>query len=204
MDAFRRRGIYPDSIRVLSEESLVWQGPGSDRVRPSPQLMACFSLLQEYGQRHQHASSREEAFRLARAMRAELHDRLEEHLRTSRSASEDADFLGIEAGQRFEVHSARYALRVGPDGQLLPQFVIEILQRKPLDPEAPEGPRFEGGAAVVVDVRSLQPRYAIRKRVRSDARRERQRAYLAATSGPWDTYLAGFADDEPLALTHRS
>ena len=99
----------------------------------------------------------------------------------------------------FEVHSARFADRVGPDGQLVPQCMIELLQHADeVESSTRDRPArgFEGGSTIVVDLRDPDTdqavvRYIIRKSMNSKARVDRQVAFQEsrATATPWNTYF---------------
>ena len=195
IDCFRRRGIYPrDDIRSLSEESLVWRGPNTDLRRPSAQLqgLGASPVLRDFIPRFQFAASRREHFMLEREMRFQLHRLLERYFDDPDTGKTDARFLGLLPG-KFEVHSARYANRVGPDGDLLSQFIVEILQRPPRGRER--------GCTLIVDAKAVELRYVIRKEVRAEADDEEQE------SGLWRTYYGERGTDwaarEPFAVLHR-
>src|SRR5260370_38301785 len=96
-------------------------------------------------------------------------------------------------GAKFEVHSLRPARRVGPDGELLVDLVIEITQSKAgyIDPNVQEqvdngsmnpAPQpdfiFRGGCSLLVDPPSLPIRYCIVKNILSQQRLAKQHAFL--------------------------
>ncbi|WP_269529122.1 S8 family serine peptidase [Anaeromyxobacter dehalogenans] len=221
VEAFRRRAIYPRDVRTLSEDALLWRGPVSERgVGPSPALVEAFAALRPHARSHLDASSREVLFHRARALRAMLHERLKAVLAAQPPGSDDALLLGLdlEAAPTFQVHSARFAERIGPDGQHLPQCIVELLQHRDDARSAARpdlGPvRFEGGATVVVALRegdgeAAALRWVIRKSLRSASRLERQVAFgqSRATGSGWDTYFGARAlktGVEPFAAIHRS
>jgi hypothetical protein len=233
IEAFRRRAIYPRDVRALSEESLAWRGP--DRA-PSPALLGVLTKAAARARDHLDERDRHRLFDAARELRQTLHGALCDVLTKGDRGREDAALLGLELGEgdRFEVHAARFADRVGPDGQHAVEMVIELLQRKlkPVDPAVAGGEQvpFEGGATVVVRLGADQRpgersgdaqekkgerrqevtlRYVIRKSVGSRTRLERQLAYAAAAaaSSPFGTYFGeqtAYADAEPFSLLHRS
>jgi len=79
----------------------------------------------------------------------------------------------------------------------------------PVDSGDPNGPQmpFEGGCAIVADLRRLKIRYCIRKSVTSAGRLQRQQdAAIAQMESPRATYLGSvsFLDTaEPFAALHR-
>ncbi|MFN8731998.1 MAG: hypothetical protein ACK5ZD_02425, partial [Hyphomonadaceae bacterium] len=137
----------------------------------------------------------------------------------------------VELLPRVEVHSVRITRRVGPDGQSLPQLVIEITQRRRgfLDREVqqnqdlgagePKEPDFwfRGGARLIIDLRSGKVRYIIRKAIDDEDRLQAQCAFLSGISGDslaltYGRSLAAASPTgaehnrvpfEPFALTHR-
>ncbi len=209
IEAFRRRGIYPRDLRTLSVESLRWREARYDEPQPSEQLQGGLERLREWSHQHAHAATRERTFQLAREMRREMHGWLLGHFQKGAAHGEDAAFLGIDPARRFEVHSLRLANRVSPDGDLLRQIIIEVLQDHsvPLDPRDPGGPKMvvEGGATLVADLQRQEIDYCIRKNVQSAGRLQRQRQFLARRGqGLYSTYFGdAAAEREPVARLHR-
>jgi hypothetical protein len=109
------------------------------------------------------------------------------------------------------VHTARFALRPGPDGDIDAVFLMGILQERSIlsDPDQPNSPEmpFEGGATLVVDLRRLSVRYCVRKNVNSKIREARQQQFTATQlEGLRATYFgaaAGLYGREPFAVMHR-
>lgn len=214
VEAFRRRGIYPRDLRTLSPDSLVWRTPDGDDVRPSAALEEGLQRLRRYASEFLFAQgsdgSREprgQVFHLQRAMRRDLHQWLEEHFATHRDGKNDAAFLGIDPAYPFEVHTARFALRHGPDGDIDAQLLVGILQatEMPADPAMPGSPHmFEGGSTIIGDLRELKIRYCVRKNVASRTRQARQQAFAAMVlESPRTTYFGRADVAEPFAAMHR-
>jgi hypothetical protein len=209
-EAFRRRGIFPRDVRTLSVENLVWRGAHNDDRRHSSDLLRIIEGLRDHAHRQHYARSREQIFHQEREVRRALHERLEEHFHSGPAGKLDAAFLGLEVpGQPFEVHSAHFASRIGPDGDLLSQVILQITQETDDAVGDPGGPmRFEGGSTVVADLQEPRIAYCIRKPVGSTGRRARQMEFLErfAHTPLRATYFgAGSLDDahEPFALLHR-
>ena len=40
----------------------------------------------------------------------------------------DAEYMGLDPEKKFEVHTARFALRTKPDGGVVPQLLVTVLQ----------------------------------------------------------------------------
>jgi hypothetical protein len=207
IEAFRRRAIYPRDLRSLSEESLLWRGPEADGYTVSAALVDVIRRLRSYAEQMVYITSRREVFRLQRELRIDLHTRLEEHFATPEGAK-DAAYMGLcmAPGEktRFEVRSARVANRIGPDGNMLPQFVIELLQKRRVDGEGANPSWFQGGCTMIADLLSAEIRYCIRKDINSKSREEREAAFHAAKEPSLrDTYFNSIGSSEPFALIHR-
>jgi hypothetical protein len=214
IEAFRHRGIYPRDLRTLSVEGLRWRSPREDELQPSEQLLAGLEKVRAWSREHEHTSARETLFQVSRTMRAAMHDWLARHLEQGTACDQDARFLGLAPGRDgsydFEVHALRVANRVGPDGDLLRQLVIEILQEieVPLDPGDPHGQKVvvEGGCTIIADLQRLAVDYCIRKNVASRSRLQRHRDFvnqLGATSLYATYFGAESALGEPVARLHR-
>ncbi len=183
IEAFRRRGIYPGDVRTLSVESLLWRGPANDERRPSEKFQKDLIQLRNYAHENIYSDSREATFKLERKMRSAIHVGLKKHFRTHADGASDANYLGIDPSQSFEVRSARFANRTSPDGGMVPQLILVVLQAVdvPRDANDPDGPRmkFEGGATLVADLRKCRIRYCIRKNTRSTDRLARQQRFTS-------------------------
>jgi hypothetical protein len=142
----------------------------------------------------------------------QIHGWLRDHFASGNAGISDAAYLGLDPQRAFEVRSARIAFRTSPDGRMIPQLLLAILQRKPVpvDPADPRGAQmmFEGGCSLVADLRSCRIRYCIRKDANSRGRLERQRAFTAASLGVRRTVYFGAQSlnaeiAEPFAAIHR-
>jgi subtilisin family serine protease len=225
LEAFRRRGIQPKDVRTLSVESLLWRTAGSDEMQPSRALEEGLDRLRTLAPEFARAEtlegsgrSRERIFHLQRQTRQDLHGWLKERFQSGPEGARDAAFLGLDLSgpdPSFEVHSLRFAVRGSPDGDVVPQLVLSLLQRspRPIDPDDPDGPTmvFEGGCAIIADLRRGKIRYVIRKNMSSSGRLARQQSFtLQRMNNLRSTYLepAGRAladaDAEPFALLHSS
>ena len=117
---------------------------------------------------------------------------------------------------RVEVQSVRIARRLGPDGQMLQQLIIQATQRRRgfYDPERQkqadagtlsdrEDFIFRGGATIIVDLNDGRVRRIIRKRINDDKRLARQRGFLLGDPSAFT--FAGRSDRaaaEPFAFIH--
>jgi hypothetical protein len=219
VEAFRRRGIFPPDVQSLGVGSLLWRTAEEEDPKPSGVIQEGLRRLRDPGSEHFYAQTRAEIFQLERSMRLELHRWLEKHFASGDVGRRDAEFLGIDAGRGFEVHMARVAYRSRPDGGILPQLLVGLLQKtaKPVDPKAPGGPTmwFEGGSTIIADLREQRVRYCIRKRLSSASRLSAQQSFaLADFDSLHATYLGERSLDgdlrerdllarEQFALLHR-
>ncbi len=234
IEAFRRRGIYPRDVRSLSVDSLRWQQvTGKSATREHFQLIGDHlrTYLQEtIGVRRDptRESVRAMIFRREREICERLHTAIASHRPRLMSQFEEITGLvltpervpeGLKTKESgvpvFEVHSARPARRAGPDGDMLQQIVITITQRRrlPIDDKRDVSDEnsftFRGGCTVILDLDTLELQYAIRKRLTSKSRIERQRAFLQGSVGASlrATYFSDPLRDqnaEPFAFLHRA
>ena len=188
IDAFWRRGIFPSDVADLSEDALLWHRP-TPGTPPVPGLRFGRVAFEAGG-----AGGRRDA--VADQGRA-LADYLSDPDRLRR--------LGLQRprdtpGDRIEppcVQSARPSHRVGPDGQVVFDLVVEVTQRRVVD-----GLAVWGGATVILGPAGAV-RYAVVKNPDSVRRLERQRAFLTTDVGRrfWAASQGGAGD--LFGLLHR-
>jgi hypothetical protein len=127
-----------------------------------------------------------------------------------------------EGQPAFEVQSVRISRRLSPDGDVLPQLLVKVVQSRrgyfdrDVQKQDDEGkftkadrPHpdfiFRGGATVIVDLRDGRVQRVIRKRIDDNDRLERVRAFKLG-----DPSALGFnsgearRQEEPFAMLHRS
>ncbi len=221
VEAFRQHGIYPHDVRSLSIDSLLWQEPTDPDFHPRvlPMVQKLRGMTQEWDL----SGKREQVYKVFRQARAELHDWLQG------TAQKFQGLFGLDLGKRgakFEVHSLRPARRVGPDGQLLVDLVIEITQQKAgyfdpaiqdqvdnkgMNPAPPADFIFRGGCTLLVDPITSRVRYCITKNILNDDRLERQRRYMSGSGNTDNSLRAVYFGSvyqsglkEPFAFLHRS
>jgi hypothetical protein len=231
IEAFRQRGIYPRDVRALSEDSLRW---GRDpRADANGDIELIAQHLRALRWDLEYPASREDYFNRTRDVRGTLHKALSSNKSLVRSiigltglSLDPADMppgLTSRKGQpSFEVHSFWPVRRVGPDGDALNQVIMSIMQRRLIDIETGKplsrakakelGPgralNFRGGVTLVIDLETLELRYAIAKPVSSQSRLDRTCEFVRNELGASlrGTYLSEVwfgATDEPLAVLHR-
>ena len=201
IEAFRRRGIYPEAVRTLSEESLRWR-------EPDYQIPGLEKILDAMDLNWDLFANRRKAWDLARKNQAKLHEWLRHHKEYREIAS---TIFGFYPEREFEVHAVRPSRRTRYDGTTFTDIVVEITQRKEsaLNPADPKSPSFiyRGGCTMLIDLRERRIRYVVRKRMTDEKREDRQREYMQSPGGVslYATYFGSRTrQDEPFALLHRS
>ena len=224
IEGFRRRGIYPRDIRTLSEENLRWPIAAQ---KDNEDFTYIAEKLRTFINDSQYIKDREESFSKTKHLKESLHMVIREGL-DQQQQFEDITGLVLRKDHpesrlidpsqkfkspKFEVHSVRAARRVGPNGDVLDQVVISITQKRKLQ-KLEDGREFffRGGCTLILDLKDLSLRYAIRKDIagqKADARLKRQIDHLVNKTGASlrATYFGsvmppGF--EEPFALLHRS
>ena len=201
LQAFRRRGIYPESVRNLSIESVSWDGPEVDLK--TEELLRDMKLTWDLHANRLRAyeSSRLNAFIFHKWIKDSVCAEQTHSLGFSRAKTLRVD---KEEGtlSPFEVHSVRPVRRVGPDGQQQLDVVVEITQSWMTS----TGHRYRGGSTMIIDVEANRVRYVIRKRVGHAQRIFNQKEFRLALA---DTSIrSNYYDDisrgrEPFAVLHR-
>jgi hypothetical protein len=227
IEAFRRRGIYPDSVRTLSTESLCWS-PVLNDVQAST-VGEWIRDLENWGQDFRstvawnlradrysiYRASQEDAksiheflFKesfdpaLARAMGLATGDKLPKHIRTDPKT-------GLPLTRIFSVRPSR---RIGPDGQNEADLVMEIIQTRivPFDESDRKSPtfKFRGGCTLLINRERREVRWCIVKSIFDEDRLEREREFRLDVSGfaLQATYFGNPREGghrEPFAFLHR-
>jgi hypothetical protein len=209
VEAFRQRGIYPRDLPTLSVDTLRWQGvdlftPNKRYSIIADELTHIVDQLKLYADACFYINDREELFRETRKHRAILHDILKQIFTElpKEAADEFAAMLGLDATLGFEVYGLRRSIRVGPDGQHIPQVIVALTQATTIDIDST--PRtFRGGSTLIVDLSKPAIEYAIRKRIDSETRRERTAAFVGnALRDPLQALLMRSDRPEPFAALH--
>lgn len=202
VEAFRKRGIYPRDLDTLSVDTLRWQGVSL--AMPSAQYRRILRQLKQYADKCFYISDRQDLFIETRKHRIKLHTALENILRETPAF---AAKLGLDPTLdpfKFEVHQLRRSMRVGPDGQYMPQIIVALTQSRPIEIDGSAEPQtFRGGSTLVVDLSKAVVQYAIVKRIDSETRRERTVAFLNDTlRDPLRALLLAPNRQEPFAALH--
>ncbi|HEX8473250.1 MAG TPA: hypothetical protein VF666_04400 [Pyrinomonadaceae bacterium] len=179
IEAFRERGIYPDNVTSLAEESLIWEsaeGEGFPDFEKEliDQLVVGAQLLGRSSSRDPFMAppSESEASQFTNQSYDSTdpaHDEYGIDLQKSvkeelaRYARDNAVKLGLCPGRKITVRGFHPAFRVGADGQLLIEMVAQFTQRD--DPKANQdfgGVPVRGGTTVIASAEG-KVRYVISK-----------------------------------------
>ena len=207
IEAFRRRGIYPRDVRNLSVESLMWHRPTDEENQAFLTLFTPERLKQLLPD-PVHQTDREKMYNQTQYAKAKLHS----YIMDSKAASavkaahliidrdkKDSIYRDEQGVPTLEFHSLRPARRIGPDGQTVEEFVVEITQRRRgyLNPEIqksvdsgekdpPPAPDFifRGGCTLLVDINTAKVRFCIYQNILSEDRMNRMREFLQNGMGP--------------------
>jgi len=201
LQAFRRRGIYPEFVRNLSSESVCWDSPELDlSIRDCLKKMSLTWDLHA-NRRGAYKSSKVNAIIMNQWLKQNVN---EEQARSLGFSHAKKLTVGTEAGnlRPFEVHSVRPVRRVGPDGQQRLDLVVEITQS--WMPEG--GDKYRGGSTLIIDLEQSRIRYVIRKRVGHPQRISSQQGFRMALAD--SSIRSNYYDDiargrEPFAMLHR-
>lgn len=228
IEAFRRRGIYPRDIRVLSPESLRWNEV--DKVQNFFEPLA--DLLRGDTGNLTYLSDRREIYDKTEAICSQLNEWIKnkEGFRKLKEFSKVAGItfeFGLKGLRRkkgdtippFQIHSLRPARRVGPDGDTLNQLIISIIQTREISAETeinktssgkskPSAVKFRGGTTLILDLDTMKLRYAITKDIADENRLNRHLQYhqsLMMDGSLKSTYFKKMtSSNEPFAMLHRS
>ena len=199
IEAFRKYGIYPRDLNTLSEDTLRWGGVDFDT--PPPQYKTMLRQLKRYADACFYVADRKQLFERTFDHRRALHTVVESVL------TKDRDFaakLQINPDLKFEVAELRRSLRVNPNGGSTPQVIVGFVQSRPIQIEGSSEPHtFLGGSTVVVDLSKPAIDYVIYKRIDSQNRLDRTKAFLRdQLSDPVRALLISPKQKEPFAALH--
>ena len=199
-------------------------------------LSSSFAGVEGYRDAKGKRNLRDLAMMIVRSNQAIMHDWL------SADSANDADWekmLGIQfkvgdifktirsddqGNAKFEVSGVRISRRYSPDGDILPQLFVQVVQSRrgyfddTMQKKADrgelelndEGSRkgdftFRGGATIIVDLRDGSVQRVIRKNIADEKRLRRVRGFkLGDPSALSFGYRPLSAQAEPFALLHRS
>ena len=176
IDAFARRGIYPDDVTNLSEDALLWRPP-SRELEPIEALH--FKYLRFAGDPGR-AADEAELRRQAAAIGAYV-------MRPTYAGEFGCSLPGDAAldGDIVDpalVCSVRSLRRVGPDKKVSFDLVAEVIQRRQFVGGKHRLAEFFGGSTIILDADGAV-RYVIRKAITNPGRVEAQSRHARSAIG---------------------
>ncbi len=228
IESFRDWGLFPRDVRSLSEQALRWRGIESAEINKlltkhfeylteftqeighveSPELFSKIKGMRQYGDK----PLREKIFRLSRRWRIRIHEHFKAFIAglNAQQRIELGQVLGCDftsGNETFEIHSVRIANKIGFEGKIESQVIIQALQHRNGQTESGNVFRFAGGATLIIDRSSLRVCYSIVKNVNSESRLERMHRYrLGLEMALSHLYLGGTPFDrggDRFAMVHR-
>jgi hypothetical protein len=193
IESFRVRGIYPENVASLAEESLIWQ----EAPKEIPRLL--FEKIQlaneiafgaaAFSQNPFEETSGDESwgsYSYSSEDEADLKSELAAGLHAY--AVENAPSLMLDPGRSIRVKGFHTVFRVAPNGQLLTELVVQYTQQDDSRVDDLGGIPFRGGTTIITGANGTV-RYVIAKPLPSnaiessassgaEARLVRQREYL--------------------------
>jgi hypothetical protein len=210
IEAFRNRGIYPWDVKHLSPGSLLWEPPPLPLQKANVRaVLDRMSIDWDMNVKREAAykSSEENANTFWHWLMDPKQVTEEEiaALGLLRIDKPRPDKIGAWTGElrRIEIHSVRPARRVGPDGNIRSDLIVEITQS--FRPSDRPGVRLRGGCTLLIDLATAEVRYMVRKKVQSPDRLAAQLTLAVdAPGGLRSNYFASKpAAGEPFAVMHR-
>lgn len=185
IEAFRVRGIYPDGVRSLAEESLILPNMEADNLRVNlrvyqERLSASSKMFERTGRGSLNVREGRTNSKWAKTLTA--------------WAAKNAERLSLDPSQKPVVDGFHTVFRVAPSGRLIVELVARFTQHDPVAVRDPAygGVHFRGGTTVIAGGDGVV-RYVIAKPM-TDARRKAQREYVAKLDDS-DALLAWTATD---------
>jgi hypothetical protein len=199
IEAFRARGIYPESTVSLAEESLVWQDAPKD-IPPLPGIAGeiahasiAFSHDPKYSPEVKNwgAFSTSDEWKKNRNLWKSLH----------KYASDNAARLGLVPDRKIRVRGFHPSFRVGMMGRLITEAIVQFTQEDKDENRLNQlgGIPFRGGTTIIATtdgrVQHVISKPLLSKRMEESAQKgaaarlERQRDYLDKM-GRTDPFMA--------------
>jgi len=143
IESFRQWGIYPEGVRSLSEESLLWQPPTETEATALRDVLGdaevLRSLCPDWGLSSDRRAVHEQAERNQERLQNGIVDPPHEAAARAMGLTVGSDAPGsilrsrdprFEGVPRLEVHAVRPARRVTPDGEVRTDLVVVATQRR--------------------------------------------------------------------------
>ena len=188
IEAFRSRGIYPEGVWSLAEESLLWENAPAGIPRFPVALLGDLSTLAPGAfSRSSAAQEQSPDWKQYRETSGDISELADSVLRPY--AESNAAALGLEPNRPIDVQGFHSVFRVGQDGQLVIEVVTQLMQQDDSSSKSLGGIPVRGGSTVIAGADGAV-RYVIAKPL-SAARLEKQREWveLCDATDPALTYL---------------
>ena len=189
IDAFRKRGIYPEGIKSLSVDSLRWPKVSEQYDKNSGNNILFDSLeklsvwLRDFQKESLYFQDRRHSYELTKEFKKHFHSKLYSHLDNVPSfekltglvfSHQEDEHLGIELDEhkfpKFQISSIAFNRRVTPLGTTQNQVVIVISQkRKITNKDLKINGTFDwtlrGGCTLIFDLDNQELLYCIKKSI---------------------------------------
>jgi hypothetical protein len=187
IEAFRLRGIYPEGVVSLAEDSLLWSRP--EQLIASLPEGAVGAILRRQAQtfRRRHpmlevAGEGEETQRERASNKYEAASDTDSRRVGAKAlhawARANSEALDLDPELTIAVESFHSTFRVAPDGQLQVEIVAQFRQADEAERDALGGLPFRGGTTVIAAADG-SVRYLIAKPLASRALKDSEKARLA-------------------------
>jgi hypothetical protein len=176
IEAFRMRGIYPDGVSSLAEESLLWGNVenklpplGDDGLKLLEKLF--FDAVRSFDTGWQDPTYPSGSDPSQKYPTAEEGDELEPYVKgalameLSNYAKKNADALGLDKTAKIQVLGYHPVFRVAPNGRLLIELVVQFAQVDRSVKDQFGGIPFRGGCTLIASSNG-KFRYLISKPMR--------------------------------------
>jgi hypothetical protein len=221
IEAFRRRGIYPNNVRTLSEDSLRWTRPGEDPTLAPGEMEDRLKLfisniyLRTHVDKLRYLSSRQAIWSMSRRIQADLHAAIRNQVVKAKilqtltglalSGFSPPPGVKLSGGAPvFFVKSIREARRQRGDGRALNQVFITLVQTETMQHNG-QTHSIRCGSVLVIDLDEERVTYVIRKGLHDQERLLRTIEFeesRSLTASLGSTYFVGIR--EPFAALHSS
>jgi hypothetical protein len=204
LEAFRARGIYPQGVRSMSVDSLLWRAPEDGEGQAGPGLLERFELVdlvRDFSDKYKRFYTRGAMHGYAgQVRRKDFKPKLE------KIAPQDKQLLGLDPALEFDVSALHLSEKQGQYGRVVPQLILSIAQKKSValfeDGTGPEM-LFEGGATLIIDPQYLRVDYVISKNIQSQDRLKLQRRYLQDPRRSLRDLYFGDDPNQRFAMLHK-
>jgi hypothetical protein len=187
IDAFRVRGIYPDGVGSLAEESLLWENVEKRLPPLNTEVLALlqqvlFNAIRSFDlgwqdPTYQPGNLPEQNFVSEEGGENEFALDVNQEMATAlhQYAMDNTATLGLDQGQTIQVRGFHPVFRVAPNGRLLIELVVQYAQTDRSRIDELGGLPFRGGCTLIASSSGVV-RYLISKpmtRASGDSVRER-------------------------------